>query len=82
MEHERPAFPPLLISSADLVRSGVELDPRALHNCAAQMWRDIGSGQGTGKKSVLLPPRAALKEARLHGSDRWLSTLSSNQSTF
>lgn len=59
MDHQRPPFPPLLISSADLVRSGVELDPRALHDRAAQMWRDIGSAQSTGKKSVLLPPESA-----------------------
>jgi ornithine cyclodeaminase/alanine dehydrogenase-like protein (mu-crystallin family) len=59
VEHQRSPFPPLLISSADLVRSGIELDPRALHDRAAQMWRDIGTAQSTGKKSVLLPPESA-----------------------
>ncbi|MDB5536766.1 MAG: hypothetical protein JWQ65_1641 [Devosia sp.] len=70
MEHDSPPFPPLLISSADLARSGVELDPRLLHERAAQMWRDIGSGQGTGKKSVLLPPESAFWALSQHGALR------------
>lgn len=66
MDHQSSPFPPLLISSTDLVRSGVELDPRALHDRAAQMWRDIGSVQGTGKKSVLLPPESAFWASSQH----------------
>ncbi len=59
MDRPSPPFPPLLISSADLVRAGVELDPRILHERAAQMWREVGSLQCTGKKSVVLPPESA-----------------------
>lgn len=70
MDHERPPFPPLLISAADLVRSGVELDPRALHDRAAQMWRDIGTAQSTGKKSVLLPPESVFWAFSQHGGLR------------
>lgn len=60
MERDKFAFPPLLISSADLAESGIELDPRLLHDRAAQMWRDLGAGLSTGKKSVLLPREAEL----------------------
>lgn len=70
MDHQRTPFPPLLISSAELARSGVELDPRALHDRAAQMWRDIGTAQNTGKKSVLLPPESAFWALPQHGGLR------------
>lgn len=64
-------FPPLVISSADLLRSGVTLDPRALHDRAAQMWRDVDMATiGTGKKSVLLPPEHALWTLRQYAGFR------------
>lgn len=66
MERDRFAFPPLLISSADLAQSGIELDPRVLHDRAAQMWRDLGAGLSMGKKSVLLP-----RETELWASARY-----------
>ena len=86
MDHVLPPFPPLLISAADLARAGIELDPRALHDRAVQMWRDIGVVQNTGKKSVLLPPESLFwastrRQELRHHFDRerlgWkLSTLS------
>lgn len=60
MQRDRLAFPPLLISSADLAQSGIELDPRVLHHRAAQMWKDLGAGLSIGKKSVLLPSESEL----------------------
>lgn len=60
MDRDRSVFPPLLISSADLVQAGIALDPRVLHDRASQMWRDLGAGLRIGKKSVLLPPEAEL----------------------
>lgn len=60
MERNRSAFPPLLISSDDLAQSGIALDPRTLHDRAAQMWRDLGAGLSVGKKSVLLPCESEL----------------------
>jgi ornithine cyclodeaminase/alanine dehydrogenase-like protein (mu-crystallin family) len=55
MDRDQQAFPPLLISSDDLARTGVALDPRVLHATAARMWADMSEGLTTGKKSVLLP---------------------------
>lgn len=60
MQRDRLAFPPLLISSADLAQSGIELDPKVLHDRAVQMWKDLRAGLSIGKKSVLLPSETEL----------------------
>lgn len=55
MANQASAFPPLLISSTDLTRAGVELDPTVLHDLARRMWSDLSSGITFGKKCVLYP---------------------------
>lgn len=60
MDFQSSRFPPLVISSADLARHGLSLEPHALHDVELRMWHDMAAGRVQAKKSVLKPDEADL----------------------